>query len=167
MNSPMMWRTGKGNKSSSTILTLTVSRLLTDSVFTCTTGSIADYLASLNYDVWRYRYNAAFPTTTLFENSGVYHTSEIPEVFGTYPVSNVFGVATTQQIQLSNYMQHTWANFAKGSYPSWPRIGSAGGVELGELGLEGSSGETTSNILTADYACAFYAAIDDVLQISW
>jgi carboxylesterase 2 len=140
---------------------------LTDSVFTCTTGGIASYLASFGYDVWRYRYNAAFPTTTLFANSGVYHTSEIPEVFGTYPVANQYGVATTQQIQLSKYMQHTWANFAKGTAPNWPRIGSALGFELGELGLDGSSGEKTSNVLTADYPCAFYAAIDDILQVSW
>jgi carboxylesterase 2 len=64
-------------------------------------------------------------------------------------------------------MQHLWANFARGVRPSWPRIGSAAGIELGELGLAGSSGEMTSNVLVADYPCALYATLDDVLGISW
>ena len=44
---------------------------------------------------YRYRYDACFLTTSIFDNSGAYHTSKIPEVFGTYPTSNQFGTVTT------------------------------------------------------------------------
>lgn len=90
-------------------------------------------------------------------------------MFGTYPLSNQFGTATTQQIDLSAFMQRTWADFAKN--PSggvgWPKVGSALGKELGLLGSNGSSGVTVVNTLVADYPCALYAPIADALKINY
>ncbi|TID18582.1 liver carboxylesterase 1 precursor [Venturia nashicola] len=144
-------------------------RILTDALFTCTTASIATYLTLAGYSVWRYRFNPSFPTTSTFPNSGAYHTAEIPEVFGTYPLSNQYGSVTQQQIQLSKFMQGVWAKTAKNptSGPGWPRIGSNLGVELGELGLRGSSGVTVVSTIDADYPCAAYLGLEDALGFSY
>lgn len=145
------------------------NRILTDLIFTCSTSTLSNFLAIHGYTTYRYRFDASFPTTSLFANSGAYHTSEIPEVFGTYPLSNQFGTATTQQIDLSAFMQKTWASFAKN--PSggvgWPKVGKLlGKEELGLLGSKGSSGLSV-NKLVADYPCGLYAPIGDVLKLNW
>lgn len=138
-------------------------------LFTCTTATLSSFLAVNGYTTYRYRYDASFPTTSIFANSGAYHTSEIPEVFGTYPVSNQFGTVTTQQIKLSAFMQKTWAGFAKnpGGGVGWPKVGSASGKELGLLGSDGSSGVTVVNTLVADYPCALYAPLADSLKLNY
>lgn len=51
--------------------------------------------------------------------------------------------------------------------PGWPKIGSNSGNELGELGLNGTSGVMVDNLLKADYPCAVYLGIEDLLGISW
>ncbi|KAL1796004.1 hypothetical protein ACET3X_006228 [Alternaria dauci] len=144
-------------------------RLVTDLVFTCTTGRLANYLAISGRTTYRYLFTPAFPSVALFPNPGAYHTIEIPEVFGMYPLSNQFGTATQQQIQLSAFMQKTWANFAKNPAGGvgWPKVGSAFGKELGVLGKDGSSGVTVRPLLEADYACPLYAGIEDVLGLSF
>jgi carboxylesterase 2 len=138
-------------------------------VFTCTTSTLSTYLALNGYATYRYRYDASFPTTSIFANAGAYHTSEIPEVFGTYPLSNQFGTATQQQIQLSGFMQNVWANFAKNADAGvgWPKIGSALGNELGVLGASGSSGVTVRNTAVADYPCGLYLGLEGALALSY
>jgi|SRR5690242_8120705 len=145
------------------------SSILTDLLFTCTTSTLSSFLALNGYTTYRYRYDASFPSTSLFANSGAYHTSEIPEVFGTYPLSNQFGTATTQQIELSAFMQKTWADFAKnpGGGVGWPRVGSAFQKTLGLLGSNGSNGVTVVDTLVADYPCAVYAPIGDLLKFNY
>jgi carboxylesterase type B len=70
---------------------------------------------------------------------GVYHSSEIPLVFGTYPRVN----DTKEEIQLSRFMQHAWACFAKNptAGPGWklyPNIGVLGTFGKGlEVDLDG------------------------------
>ncbi|KFZ11966.1 hypothetical protein V502_07329 [Pseudogymnoascus sp. VKM F-4520 (FW-2644)] len=115
---------------------LFASTVLTDLGFLCTTSSLSTYAAARGYTVWRYYYNAAFPNLSTFPNAGAYHTSEIPQVFGTYPLKNQLGSATPDQEGLSKYMQTTWANFAKNpsAGPGWPAIGSTSGNTLAELG---------------------------------
>lgn len=64
------------------------------------------------------------------ENVGVYHGSEVPLVFGTYPRVN----ATGFEISLSKYMQTAWVTFAKNpiegpagsSWPQAPLVGVLG-----------------------------------------
>lgn len=144
------------------------NRIATDLLFTCTTSSLSNYLALNGYTTYRYRYDAVFPSISTFANAGAYHTAEIPEVFGTYPLLNEFGTATQQQIDLSAFMQKTWANFAKSpnSSPGWPKILSIGN-ELGALGKDGSSGVTVISKLGADYACPLYAGIAELLGVSY
>lgn len=142
---------------------------MTDLIFTCSTSTLSSFLALNGYTTYRYRYDASFPSASIFANSGAYHTSEIPEVFGTYPISNQFGTVTTQQIDLSAFMQKTWAGFAKN--PSggvgWPKIGSALGKELGLLGSDGSSGVNVVNTLVADYPCPVLAPIGTALKFNY
>ena len=146
--------------------------IVTDVVFTCSTSTLTSFLALNGYTTYRYRYDASFPTTSLFANSGAYHTAEIFDVFGTYPLSNHFGTATIQQIDLSAFVQKMWASFAKN--PSggvgWPRVGSALGKELGLLGSKGSSGVSVVsvvNTLVADYPCVMYAPIGSLLKLNY
>lgn len=142
---------------------------MTDLIFTCSTGTLSSFLALNGYTTYRYRYDASFLSTSIFANSGAYHTSEIPEVFGTYPVSNQFGSVTTQQIELSSFMQKTWASFAND--PSggvgWPKVGSAFGKELGLLGSNGGSGVNVVNTLVADYPCLVLEPIGTALKFNY
>ncbi|KAJ0296513.1 hypothetical protein COL5a_004722 [Colletotrichum fioriniae] len=144
-------------------------RIITDAIFTCTTSTLASYLAVNGYTAYRYRYDPVFASTSIFANPGSYHTSEIPSVFGTYPAYSKWGSATAQQTKLSSYMQGVWGGFAKN--PSggvgWPKIGSALGFELGLLGSGSSSGVTVSATLAADYPCALYAPLTEALGFSY
>ncbi|KAI8311553.1 Cocaine esterase [Colletotrichum sp. SAR11_59] len=88
-------------------------RIITDAVFTCTTSTLASYLASNGYTAYRYRYDPSFASTSIFANAGSYHTSEIPSVFGTYGQYAKWGAASAQQTKLSSWMQGVWGRFAK------------------------------------------------------
>jgi len=148
----------------------TCRRILTDLLFTCTTSSLANFLALNSYTTYRYRFDAAFPSTTLFPNAGAYHSSEIPEVFGTYPLSSKYGTVTQQQIDLSAYMQGVWAGFAKNPSAGvgWPNVQPLGlQNDLGVLGKDGSSGVTVRPRIEADFACPVYAPIDDAAGLSY
>jgi carboxylesterase 2 len=134
-----------------------ISQILTDETFLCPSAALADLAVMNGYDVWRYYFNATFPNTQSFPDAGVYHSSEIPEVFGTYPTIN----ETTQEVKLSQYIQRAWANFAKNpsNGPGWPRLGTNLGVELGDLGGDCIDGEKTIQRSTVDAICAVYAPV--------
>lgn len=134
-----------------------VSQIITDSTFTCPTSAFANTAALNGYPVWRYYFNASFPNTQLFPDGGAYHSSEIPIVFGTYPTTG----ETTQEVGLSKYMQHAWARFAKAPLqgPGWPALGAPLDIDLGDLGVDGISGEITIMQETVDYICPVYAPI--------
>ena len=135
-----------------------IAQLITDSTFLCPASKVANLaVSSGKYDVWRYFFNATFANTQTFPNAGVYHSSEIPLVFGTYPAPG----ATDQESALSQYMQTAWGNFAKdpSSGPGWAKVGSSGGAELGALGANGSSGETTIPLSTVDSICSVWAGV--------
>lgn len=137
---------------------LAIAAFITDVTFLCPASELANLAASSGqYDVWRYYFNASFPNTQIFPQAGVYHSSEIPEVFGTYPAAG----ATDQEVALSQAMQTAWANFAKNPTqgPGWPKVGSNGGVELGAFGSNGTSGETTIPLSTVDSICSIYSGI--------
>ncbi|KAL1592747.1 hypothetical protein SLS60_011163 [Paraconiothyrium brasiliense] len=150
-------------------LYVVADRIVTDLVFTCSASTLTGFLALNGYTTYRYRYDASFPTTSTFANSGAYHSSEIPSVFGTYPTSNQFGSATPQQIALSAFMQETWAGFAKN--PSggvgWVKVGTPFKNELGLLGSNGSSAVEVVSSLVADYPCPVYAPIGTLLKFNY
>ena len=138
-----------------------ISQILTDLLFTCTTRTFSDAMKAAGRSVWRYRYEGAFPNLNVFPNAGAWHSSEIPSVWGTYPLTNQFGSATKDQIALSKYMQGVWAGFAKDptSIP-WPKLGSANGVELGVLGSKNAPGaEETKPLISSDAPCAVFGPL--------
>ncbi|CAK3840514.1 liver carboxylesterase 1 precursor [Lecanosticta acicola] len=143
-----------------------LSRIITDFIFTCTTSTFSSAIASAGRQpVWRYRYDASFANLQFFPNAGAYHSSEIPLVYGTY-LNNQNGPVTQDEVQLSMYMQNAWASFAKdpSGGPGWPRLGSNNGVELGVLGgTNKTNGESTQNLLVADYPCV---VLDPILIAS-
>ena len=87
----------------------------------------------------------------------MHHGTDVPLIFGTYPASS----ATAQQVALSKYMQGAWADFAKNPAlgPGWNQVGSFGGLDLGVLGSNGSSGVTLIKAEQVDYRCGLYAEI--------
>ncbi len=97
-----------------------IAAIITDFEFQCPCGRLANLSTKAGIPTWRYYFNATFPNTQLFPGFGVYHSSEIPEVFGTYPTAN----ATASEAQLSVYMQKVWADFAKNpsAGPGWAAI---------------------------------------------
>nr|POE72806.1 para-nitrobenzyl esterase [Quercus suber] len=136
---------------------LLLSQVLTDMLFTCPTSTLSSAIQANNRQpVWRYRFDASFPNVAPFPDAGAYHSVEIPEVFGTYPLSNVLGDATKTQIALSKYMQGVWAGFAKDptAGPPWASLGSNNSVELGLLGGSAvPAGHETVPLLLADTPC--------------
>ena len=96
----------------------------------------------------------------------MYHSSEIPIVFGTYPSVNV----TAQQYALHNYMRHVWASFAKDPIagPGWNAIGTGssyfGGKEdydldVGVIGADGSAGVKIVRQREVDARCGVWAPV--------
>lgn len=134
----------------------------TDTDFTCAVSRIVAYTAALGLPVWRYYFNATFPNTAL-AGYGVYHSSEIPLVFGTFTQSN----ATANEVTLSQTMQSAWAKFAKdpwGSGPGWPRAGLSGGSGEQRIAALGSpnrnpSGWAMIDNSTVDERCYIYESI--------
>ncbi|KAK8051644.1 hypothetical protein PG993_003029 [Apiospora rasikravindrae] len=136
----------------------------TDMEYTCPASRVAqDAAFHLGLPVWRYWFNATFPNTVLREGLGVYHSSEIPIVFGSYPQVN----ATAEEASLSAAMQTAWANFAKDPYgggPGWETVGSgeAGGYPVAafDVGTDPNArGWSFLDNRTLDSACGIYEPI--------
>ncbi|KAI0062565.1 alpha/beta-hydrolase [Artomyces pyxidatus] len=74
--------------------------------------------------VYRYTYGASFADDAPYPNLGAWHTSELPELFGTYNAST----ATADEETLSNSFQTAFANFVKNPKvppaANWPEYGS-------------------------------------------
>ncbi|GIC89793.1 uncharacterized protein Aud_006221 [Aspergillus udagawae] len=142
-----------------------ISRIVTDTVFTCPTGAIANYTSGHGLKVWRYRYSASLNDTGTFPGEGAVHASEVPIVFGTYPTEN----ATDQEVALSKYMQQAWASFAKNpdGGPGWPQIGTNGGLELADIGSGNSSGENNITFWEADSYCGTLLGYAEQLGFAW
>ncbi|KAL9083986.1 MAG: hypothetical protein Q9159_005479 [Coniocarpon cinnabarinum] len=146
-----------------------ISAVYTDLNFQCGQALQANQTAAAGVPAWRYLYNASFPSTTIFDGSGVYHSSEIVSVFQTYgggPINPNVGPLglqqtqippTAQQVALSQYMNSVWGNFAKNPMggPGWPEIGRFN-ESLGVLGLDGSSGVTVVDPSVVSYRCPLF-----------
>ncbi|KAJ7492897.1 Alpha/Beta hydrolase protein [Mycena latifolia] len=72
-------------------------------------------------NIYRYTYGAVFADLQLFPGAGAWHSSELPEIFGTFNPAT----ATAPEVALSHTMQTLVANFAKNPTaspaPNWPR----------------------------------------------
>jgi len=107
-----------------------VDHIYTDFGFLCPVAIYTNDSHAAGFPTWRYFYNTTFPNIQLagLPTAGVFHSSEISMVFGTYPRVN----STEYQKALSQYMQTSWATFAKNPYggPGWqgvPAVASLGG----------------------------------------
>lgn len=139
-----------------------IAQIYTDFGFWCPTANVANSSATqAKVPTWRYLFNATFPNTQLFPGEGVYHSSEIVEVFGTYPVSG----ATPFEKSLSQYMQKAWADFAKNptggpGWAAWPNVavlGGSDGMTLESNAMAGVSG--------VDVRCALYQPVYEAVGI--
>ncbi|KIW14280.1 hypothetical protein PV08_07062 [Exophiala spinifera] len=128
----------------------------TDFRFLCPTAQVANYSSMAGLQTWRYLFNASFPNTQLFPDAGVYHSSEISEVFGTYPRGDV----TTKQESLSRYMQKAWADFAKNPTggPGWKAVPNVAVLGQSEQEIEQNMPGTT-----IDNICALYMPLYSAL----
>jgi acetylcholinesterase len=99
-----------------------ISQIATEVTFQCPQALWANASAAIGIPTWRYYFNASFSNTQGFPGLGAYHASEIPIVFRTYNQANT----TTQQYALAQFMQSTWARFAKNPFagPGWNAIGT-------------------------------------------
>lgn len=143
---------------------LLIAQFITDFTFLCPAQLLSSTASAAGYDVWRYYYNASFPDLQVFPNAGAYHSSEIPQVFGSYylyPGNDEYGSITTGQIQLSRYIQTAWANFAKNptAGPGWASVKT--GVEQDLLAVSPYA-RTIPEAIT-DAICALY---DPIIEIS-
>ncbi|KAI4746768.1 alpha/beta-hydrolase [Aureobasidium sp. EXF-12298] len=106
-----------------------ISQIFTEYIFQCSQALWANASAASGIPTWRYYFNASFTNTQSYPGLGVFHSSEIPIVFSTYPSVNV----TTQEYALSRFMRGAWAAFAKNpaNGPGWNAVGTgAGGAVL-------------------------------------
>lgn len=165
--------------------------IFTDFIFQCAQAKWANDTAAIGAPAWRYYFNASFVNTQSYPDLGVFHSSEIPLVFGTRMHVNT----TTQEYALSRSMMGAWARFAKNPMggPGWNQVGSgaagsvlvgasemqAGGVYMSnngsvipgawDLGLWGNRGDVMSGGVTVidqyevDYRCGLYTPVYELL----
>jgi len=98
-----------------------ISELIKDFEFLCPAelwGAAA--VGAGTTDVYRYTYGAVFADLQFFPNAGAWHSSDLFEIFGTYPSD-----ATAAEKTLSLTMQTIVANFARNPAaapaPNWPK----------------------------------------------
>ncbi|ETS77431.1 hypothetical protein PFICI_11305 [Pestalotiopsis fici W106-1] len=133
----------------------------TDAEWTCSISRIAGLTSQLGIPFWRYYFNATFPNTEI-EGYGVYHSAELPLVFGTFEASS----ATLEEVELSTVIQGAWASFAKdpwGTGPGWPRIDTPMDHLVAALGSpnKNETGWTMVANGTIDSKCWIYQSIYD------
>ncbi|CCG82969.1 Carboxylesterase family protein [Taphrina deformans PYCC 5710] len=80
--------------------------------FACPAAVVAQSRANYSVPAYIYKYVGQYPNLNPYPALGVYHSSEIPMVFGTYNLSTV-APATAQQILTSSQIQGAWAAFAR------------------------------------------------------
>jgi len=107
-----------------------LSKLVTDFLFACSSGFAANMTTTLlDVPAWQYVFNATVPSNTFEEwpELGVWHSSEIAMVFGTYPREG----SDELEARLSESMQKMFADFIKNPKqgPGWdqyPRVAVLG-----------------------------------------
>jgi cholinesterase len=86
-------------------------------IFTCPSARSALGRALALVPTYRYRYHGQFPNLRLTKtpNSGAWHGSEIPVIWGTAQDSTLLE-NTAAETEIGNYLQRAWAAFAKSPY---------------------------------------------------
>ena len=116
-------------------------RVESDMLLVCQTSAVLRAMQNRTggSKVFAYMFDVA-PTWARDPSLGSFHSSEIEFVFGTLMLAR--GQATAEELALSSYMTHTWANFIINSDPGFPsfqapslnralfRVASQGGVSV-------------------------------------
>jgi para-nitrobenzyl esterase len=95
----------------------TLAAVSGDAFFVCPARRNARALTAAGSTVYRYVFQKELEQVVI-EDLGVFHSSEIPFVFGNdvFPLGHVGAGA-----MLSDHMQQLWTDFAKGAPLDWPR----------------------------------------------
>jgi carboxylesterase type B len=127
----------------------TGAELVTLADFQCPDSNLTQLLVSQGVSVHRYFYNASFPNNIPFPGAGAFHTSEMPEVFGTFDQTQ----ATSAQISISSFMNRAWADFVKNPYvdpaSDWPRFSNTSQSNILNIQDSGISALLSSDRLDA------------------
>ncbi|THV04548.1 alpha/beta-hydrolase [Dendrothele bispora CBS 962.96] len=111
-----------------------------DLVFGCPASLwAAGYVQSGISSVFRYEYGAVFPDLQVFPNAGAWHSTELPELFGTFNAST----ATPDEVTLSATFQTVVANFVKNPNaspaPNWAKYVPGSNTQtLAKLAYQGN-----------------------------
>ncbi|KIW72384.1 hypothetical protein PV04_00581 [Phialophora macrospora] len=134
-----------------------IAKIYTEFSFQCTQARELRDTKRAGIPTWRYFYNATIPQLELFPGAGVYHSSEIQLVFGTYRLNPQ---QTPFERNLSTYMMGAWARFAKNPTqgPGWPQL-----PMVADLGGNGVT-NTTIQSSAIDGRCALFDPVYDLLQ---
>ncbi|KAJ7293795.1 carboxylesterase [Mycena rebaudengoi] len=115
---------------------LIISELIKGSVFQCPAQLWSNAAVGAGVsNVFRYTYGAVFADLQLFPGAGAWHSSELPEIFGTFLPS-----ATESEIALSQTMETIVGNFVKNPVspaPNWPKY-VQNGTNLAKLAYNGN-----------------------------
>lgn len=129
--------------------------------FTCPAAAVATSRQNYSVPSWQYRYLAEWPDINQIPALGVFHSSEIGLVFGTYNQSTIAN-ATTQEVLFSKQMQGGWVAFAKDPVNGlieygWPQY-QANGTTLIQLGKNDMALTTFNNSQAYNTGCAAVAS---------
>ena len=147
-----------------------IAAIDTEYIFQCPAAFLANNSATAGFPTWRYYYNASFANTQLFPGAGVYHSAEIPLVFGTYPQQG----ATAFEARLSEYIQTAWATFARNPMggPGWSALqevaalGTNNGLAYGNVSVGNEEGGQLIREVPGwmlDRRCELYRAIYEAI----
>ena len=130
---------------------------LTLAGYTCPAARLARARRAQNISAWQYRYLAEFPNLNTLPALGVFHSSEIPLVWGTYNVSSSVP-STSSEIGLSRTMQGGWSAFARNpdnglTEYGWP-LYQSDSATLIQLGFNNGSMAVFANSSQFDGQCA-------------
>ena len=110
-----------------------LAALVTDAVFACPARRKARDFAKYVANVYLYQFTEV-PSYAPAFGLGAFHSSEIDFVFGTLR-NRATGMATTEELTLSDAMLGYWSRFAKAGDPNggdipWPKYDMAGDASL-------------------------------------
>ena len=109
---------------------------------------------------WRYYFNATIPNLQPegYPTLGAFHGEELSLIWEFYPTEN----ATTQEKELSVFLQTAWANFAKDPFragPGWKQLNATSGDGLACIGCNGGSGVNIISQNLVDARCSIYGPL--------
>ncbi|KAF5349354.1 hypothetical protein D9758_011781 [Tetrapyrgos nigripes] len=128
-----------------------IAASLRDLMFTCPASLWASgYVEAGVSSVFRYEYGPVFKDMQLFPMAGAWHSSELPELFGTFNATT----ATPNEVTLSKTFQTAVANFIKNPNtspaPNWPKYKPGSNTQtLARLAYEGNV-ELGNVVMTAE-----------------